>query len=144
MPRFVTRALALVVIGLALAACGDDSDSSGDSDATPEEAFCESGDQLETDVDALLDMDVTAEGTDAVEEAYSTVRDDTDALVANGQEFAADDINALEQAVDELGAALDALSGDLTAANGADVLTAVSDIGTAAESLQTTLTETCD
>jgi hypothetical protein len=143
MPRIVTRALALVVIGLAVAACGDDSSDGGDSAPTSEEAFCESGEQLETDVAALTDIDVVAEGTDAVEDAFSAIRADTDALVASGQDFAADDINALEQAVDELGSALDDLSGELTAANSADVLTAVSDIGTAATSLQTTLTETC-
>jgi hypothetical protein len=140
MRRILTRTLVLLIVVLALAACGDDSDS-GQSD---EEAFCEAGEQLETDVAALADMDVVAEGTDALGDAFSTIRDDTDALVASGQEFAADDINALEQAVDEFGTAVDDLGGDLTTDNANAVLTAVSDIGTAAASLQTTLTETCD
>ena len=139
MRRIVSRTLVLLIVGLAVAACGDDS---GD-DVSSEEAFCQSGEQLESDVASLTDMDVVAEGTDAVSDAYSTIRDDTDALVAAGQDFAADDINAVEQAVDELGSAVDDLSGDLTADNASAVATAVSDIGTAAEGLQTTLTETC-
>ena len=140
MRRIVTRTLLLLIVGLAVAACGDDS---GD-DVSSEEAFCQSGEQLETDVASLLDMDVVAEGTDAVEDAYSTIRDDADALVAAGQDIAADDVNAVEQAVDQLGSAVDDLSGELTTENASAVATAVSDLGTAAQGLQTTLTETCN
>ena len=140
MRRIVTRTLLLLIVGLAVAACGDDCDDG----ASSEEAFCQSGEQLETDISSLLDMDIVAEGTDAVSDAYSTIRDDTDALVAAGQDFAADDINAVEQAVDELGSAVDDLSGDLTSDNASAVLTAISDLGTAAEGLETTLTETCN
>jgi hypothetical protein len=140
MRRIVSRTLLLVVVALAVAACGDDS---GD-DVSSEEAFCQSGEQLETDVASLLDMDVVAEGTDAVDDAFTTIRADTDALVAAGQDFAADDINAVEQAVDELGSAVDDLSGELTTDNAGAVATAVSDLGTAVQGLQTTLTETCN
>jgi hypothetical protein len=139
MRRTFARTLVLVAAALALVACGDDSDS-GQSD---EQAFCEAGDQLETDVAALSEVDVVAEGTNAVDEALNTLRADTEALVVSGQEFAADDINELERAVDGLGVALDDLDGELTAANGAAVLDAFSVIGTAADNLQTTLTETC-
>ena len=141
MPRLVTRALVLVVLALLVAACGDDSSSSDDT--TSEEAFCASGEQFESDVAALTDMDIVADGTDAVSSAFDTIRDDTDALVATGQDVASDDINSIEAAVDQLGAALDDLSGDLTAANASEVLDAVTNISTAAQSLQTTLTETC-
>jgi len=141
MPRLVTSALVLVVLALLLAACGDDSSSSDDT--TSEEAFCASGEQFESDVAALTDMDIVADGTDAVSSAFDTIRDDTDALVATGQDVASDDINSIEAAVDQLGAALDDLSGDLTAANASEVLDAVTNISTAAQSLQTTLTETC-
>ena len=141
MPRLVTSALVLVVLALLVAACGDDSSSSDDT--TSEEAFCASGEQFESDVAALTDMDIVADGTDAVSSAFDTIRDDTDALVATGQDVASDDINDIEAAVDQLGAALDDLSGDLTAANASEVLDAVTNISTAAQSLQTTLTETC-
>jgi hypothetical protein len=141
MPRLVTRALVLVVLALLVAACGDDSSSSDDT--TPEEAFCASGEQFESDVAALTDMDIVADGTDAVSSAFDTLRDDTDALVATGQDIVSDDINDIEAAVDQLGAALDELSGDLTAANASEVLDAVTNISTAAQSLQTTLTENC-
>ena len=142
MPRFLTRALVLVVLGLAIAACGDDSSSSDDT--TPEEAFCSAGDQFETDVAALGDVDVVADGTDAVQSAFDTIRDDTDALVAAGQDVAADDINAVEASVDQLGAALSDLSGELTSENASEVVDAITNIGTAADSLQTTLTDTCN
>lgn len=139
MLRFARLTVAAAALGLLVAACGDDSDS-GQSD---EEAFCAAGEQLESDVAAAEELDVVAEGTDGLEDTLTTLRADVEQLVSTGQEFAADDINALEQSVDDLGTAIDDLGGEITAANGAAVLTAVDEIGTAADQLQTTLTETC-
>lgn len=141
MPRYLTSAVVVVALGLTVAACGDDSSSS--DDVSSEESFCSAGEQFETDVAALGDIDVVADGTDAVESAFDTIRDDADALVASGQEIASDDINAVEASVDQLGAALSNLSGELTQENAGEVVDAITNIGNAAAGLQTTLTDTC-
>ena len=58
---------AIPVIGLlSLAACGDDDESSQDR-------YCEAGEQLRTDMAALLDVDIIATGTDGLQAAVSDV-----------------------------------------------------------------------
>ena len=87
MIRTLSRPALVLVLVLAVAACGDDSSGSGDSGPTSEEAFCQAGDQLGTDVAGLTDIDLIAEGTDAVDAAFTSIRADTDALVADTVAF---------------------------------------------------------
>jgi hypothetical protein len=51
---------ALGALGLVMAACSSD-------DST--QAYCDDADSLETDVQALGDIDVASDGTDAIKEA---------------------------------------------------------------------------
>jgi hypothetical protein len=142
--RVAARTLLVLVIAFGVAACGDDSGSDDGSSLSDEEAFCQSGDQLQADVAALGDIDVVAGGTDAIEDAFSTLRADADALVASGQDLATDEINALERAVDQLGAALDTLSGEVTTENAGEVVAGVTEVATATQSVTDRLAETCN
>ena len=144
--RVAARTLLVLVLVIAFgaAACGDDSGSDGGSSLSDEEVFCQSGDQLQADVEALGDIDVVAGGTDAIDDAFSTLRADADALVASGQDLATDEINALERAVDQLGAALDTLSGEVTTENAGEVVAGVTEVATATQSVTEVLAETCN
>lgn len=139
MRSFIARTLLVSIIGLGAIACGDDAGSS----QSDEEAFCAAGEQLRADVADLGEVEVVAEGSDAVQASFDMIRADADALVASGQDLATADVNAVEQAVDALGAALGSLDGELTAENSTAVVNAVSEVGTAVQGLGSTLAETC-
>lgn len=127
-----------------LAACGDDADSSGTTTTTSaEQAYCADLDQLKSDVASITDMDVVADGTDAVTAQFDTLKDDLSALKSSAGDAASSEISTMETALDDLQSALGAVSGDLTLANASDVLTAVQSVGTAGTAVVTTLESAC-
>jgi hypothetical protein len=128
MMRHGVLAGALAIL-LALSACGDDDDSdqAANSTTTAEatttstsEALCAAIDDAERDIGALVDVDVLAEGTDAVEASLTTIRED----LAEIKELAPDTAPVEAQAFDSALASLD------------DAITAVSDGSLTAESAQ--------
>lgn len=120
-----------------LASCSDD------DDASPEEAFCSAGDDLRADVESLTDLDLVAEGTNVLEDRFNAIRDDITELKAAGADVAADEIEALEAAVDELGSAIDGLGDEITVDNVGATLDAVGAVGAAASDVFADLSSTC-
>ncbi|MCZ7525854.1 MAG: hypothetical protein M5U14_05350 [Acidimicrobiia bacterium] len=144
-PRRLLRRLAAVLLVLGVAAliggCGDDDDGDGGGD---EEAFCAAGEALRSDVRALTELDVIAEGTSGLRAAVDEVVEDLEDLMAAGREIAGEEIEELDAAVDDLGSAIDAIADEgISSGNAGDVVDAVERIGPAAEALYTTLAETC-
>lgn len=135
--KFLTVGLGAALAVSFLAGCGDDDDE------TPEEAFCNAGDSLETDVQALANMDLVAEGTDALEEQFSAIESDLTALKDAGSEVASEQIGALETAVDNLETAINGLGEEITTENASAAVTAISEIGTSAQAVYTELDATC-
>lgn len=135
--KFLTVGLGAALAVSFLAGCGDDDDE------TPEEAFCNAGDSLETDVLALQDMDIVAEGTDALEEQFSAIESDLTAMKDAGSEVASEQIGALETAVDDLETAIDGLGDEITTENASAAVTAISEIATSAQAVYTELDTTC-
>jgi len=135
--KFLTVGLGAVLAVSFLAGCGDDDDE------TPEAAFCTAGDSLETDVQALTDMDVVSEGTDALAEQFSAIESDLTAMKDSGSEVASEQISDLETAVDDLGTAIDGLGDEITAENATAALDAVSRIATSAQAVYTELDTAC-
>ena len=137
-------ALMLVLPIASLAACGDDSDSSGTTTtSSAEQAYCADGDQLKSDVASITDMDIVADGTDAVTAQIDTLKDDLSALKSSAGDVASSEITTFETALDDLQSALSTVSGDLTLANASDVLSAVQSVGTAGTAVVTTLESAC-
>lgn len=130
-------ALAALVAVVGVAGCGDDDDGG------PEEAYCAAADALRADVSALTDLDVVAEGTNALEDRFDAIRSDLDDLRESGREVAADEIDALDAAVDDLQSAIDALGGELSVDNASVVLDAIGDVGPAAQAVYSRLSEAC-
>ena len=105
-----------------LAACGDDSDSAGTTTTTSaQQAYCADADQLKSDVASIKDMDVVADGTDAVTAQMDTLKDDLSALKSSAGDAASSEISTFETSLDDLQSSLSAVSGDLTLANASDV-----------------------
>lgn len=127
-----------------LAACGDDSESAGTTTTTSaEQAYCADLDQLKRDVASITDMDVVADGTDAVTAQFDALKDDLSALKSSAGDAASSEITTMETALDDLQSALSAVAGDLTLANASDVVSAVQSVATAGTAVVTTLESAC-
>lgn len=140
--RFTTshRVLATSVaacLSLGVAACGSD-------EPTAEEKFCEAGDSLQTDINALATLDIISEGADGLEERFSTIKADLDKLRDSGSDVASDEISALQTAVDDFGAAIDALGDDISVEGARTAGTALTGITAAANGVFDKLSSTCD
>ena len=128
----------LLLVGAAVA-CSDDGD-----DVSPEEAYCNAGESLQASVEALLDLDVIAEGMNGVETAIESVQADFTEFTDAAEELTEDDAQALRGAFADLQAAFDSIGDDgLSVDNGSAVIDAVSAMAAPAEALFATLTETC-
>lgn len=137
-PRRSHLVLAAGITGaLVLAGCGD-------SDESAEDRYCNAGDEVEASIEALTQVDVVGGGLNAVEAAFEDVSSSLEELDEAGREFAADEIDAVQGAVDELTSALDGLGDEgITEASATAVVSAIDGVGQAAGALQTTLNDTC-
>jgi hypothetical protein len=133
MTRHPALAAALATL-LALSACGDDDD--GDQAANPtttaeatttstSDALCAAIDDAEQDIRALGDIDVLAEGTDAVEASLTTIREDLAEIRELAPDTAPDEAEAFDNALASLDDAITALGDEpLTAESAQDLVTA--------------------
>jgi hypothetical protein len=131
----VAVAAALTAALGGLAACSDDDEPSA------QEQYCDAGESLQSSVNALVDLDVVAEGTNGVEAAVGQVADDVDELRSSASDAAAEEVDALETAVDDLGDSLSDLSGELTQENATAVVDAISAVSNAAGAVYDTLSD---
>jgi hypothetical protein len=130
MMRHPVLAGALATV-LALSACGDDNDDqAGNSTAeatttSTAEALCAAIDDVEQDVGALADIDVLADGTDAVEARLTTIREDLADIKELAPDAAPEEAEAFDSALESLDDAITALGdGSLTAESAQDVVAA--------------------
>jgi hypothetical protein len=124
-------------------ACGDDDDADRTGDEAA--AVCDAKDELDSSVNALGDLDVSAEGTDAVDAAVDDVRNDIEAVGDAAQGEVDDEVEDVETEFDELEAAF-ATFGDQesTGAAVAGVSNAIADLARAVGALFAALPQDCD
>ncbi len=137
-PFTAPRGLLGVALGLTicLAACGDD-------DTSPEDAFCDAADSLEANISALGDIDVAAEGTNAVDDAFAEIESDVTELRDTGADVAEAELSALEDALSSLESTTEQISDSPSPDQIVEVVSDVNDTLTAAAAVVTTLQETC-
>jgi hypothetical protein len=100
-PRTTTaRGVAFAVLVLGLAACSGDDDT---SDTAAEEQVCDDWAQVRSSVAALGDVDVAADGTDALRSAWDGLSDAVDELGDTAGDQLGDEVDALRIAVGDLG-----------------------------------------
>lgn len=129
--------VALLVPLLLLVACGDDDESST--------AVCDARADLESSLGALGEIDVSAEGTDAVEAAVDDVGDDVEAVADAAQDEVDDEVDDVRAAFDELEAAVTSFGERETpSAAVASVSRAVTDLAVATGALAEALAQECD
>lgn len=127
-------AVAMLAGVLVVAGCGSDGESAQDQ-------YCAAGESLETSLDELADLDLVAEGTDGLTAAVDQVRSDLADLRDSASDAAADEVGALEQAVDDLNDAISALGGELTSDNASSVGAAIENVAAATQSVLDTLSD---
>ena len=127
----------VAVLSLAtLSACGSDSESS-------EDAFCDAGDSLRADVEGIADIDVVSGGTDAVTDQIDAIQSDVAQLSESGLDVAADEISALETAVDDVSSELQGLGDDISVENAQAVSSSIGSVVTAAGAVYERLDTVC-
>ena len=119
-------------------------DSSGTtSTTTAEQAYCADGDQLESDLSALADLELPDDGTDAVQAQIDTLKTDLSALKSSAADVASTEITTFETSLDDLEAAANEVTGELTASSAANVVVAIEDAVAAGGDVVSTLQTTC-
>jgi hypothetical protein len=147
------RALAgVLAILLALSACGDDDGDQAASSTTtaesattsPDDALCRTIDEVEQDIRALGDIDVLAEGTDAVEARLTSIREDLTEIKELAPDTAPDEAEAFDNALASLDDAIAAVgNGSLTAQSMQDVVAAGASTVDAGQAYLGTLDDAC-
>lgn len=134
-PRRMALAAALLATLALLAACGSDDEESA------QDQYCAAGDDLESSVTALTQLDLIAEGTNGLEAALGAVEDDLSTLAETASETASGEVSALEESAQDLESALEGLAGDITGDNVSALATAVESLATSAQAVYDTLTD---
>ena len=132
---------------LALSACGDDDDGDQAANTTttsPGEALCDAIDDAEQDIGALGDIDVVAEGTNAVDASLTTIRDDLAEIRDLAPDTAPDEADAFDTALTSLSDEITALGdGSLTAESAQDLIGAASSTVEAGQAYLGALEDEC-
>jgi hypothetical protein len=99
--------------------------------AAPSGDVCADREALRTSVDALTNLDVVAEGTNGLTAAVNDVKDDLAAVRSSAGADLQPQVQAVQDAVDELETAV----ADLDSGGAAAAVTAVADLATSARTL---------
>jgi hypothetical protein len=151
MIRHCALAGALAIL-LPLSACGDDDGDQAASSTTtaestttsPRDALCGAIDEIEQDIRALGDIDVLAEGTDAVEARLTSIREDLTEIEDLAPDTAPDEAEAFDSALASLDDAIAAIGdGSLTAQSVHDVVAAGASTVEAGQAYVGTLGDAC-
>ena len=127
--RVVRWVVAGVAIAVLVASCGsEDGSSSTAATSVPAGDVCEDREALRSSVDDLEGIDLRAEGAEGVTDAVTAVKDDLAALRDSAGDELRPEVQAVQDAVDELETAV----GNLGSGGAADAVTAASDLVSAA------------
>jgi hypothetical protein len=141
---------ASLILGLSVCSGDDPPDEASDSDtsAAAEEQVCADWAQVQANVTALTDIEVVADGTDALHAATDDVSGAVQELGDSAGDQVGEEVDALGTAVDDLGDELQAVT-DGTSTGGAGsgmvaVGQAIQGVATAANALGTELQPGCE
>jgi hypothetical protein len=105
--RRCAAAVVTVVVGVGLASCSSGSNSETAAATSSGPAVCASADDLRTSLSALQDVQVVQDGTDALDEAWTTVRSDWSQLADDARNQYAEQVDGVQADADTVQAAVD-------------------------------------
>jgi hypothetical protein len=142
--RMWATGLVAVVVGLGLTSCSSDSDTESSAAATSSAAdVCASADAFRTSLAELGNVQVVQEGTDAVQQAWTTVQDDWAQLSENAGDQYAEQVDRVESDAGAVQSAIDTTQEESSAATLAAVAGAVGVFLQDAGALVEEVTSTC-
>jgi len=137
--------LACLATTVLVTSCSSDSEPSASDDSaavtttetvtTTTQDLCADRDALQASIDSLTEVDVRAEGSNGVEAALATVQEDLTAVGESADAELQPEVDALQDAIDELGPAVESIDDGGAAA----AATAIADVATSAEALISSL-----
>ena len=133
----------MLVLSVALPACGDDEPSDTTTTTSAEQAFCADADQLESDLSSLTALELPGDGTDAVTAQIDAIKSDLSTLKSSAGDLASTEISAFETSLDDLESEVASISGDLTVSNAAALVTAIEAVGSTGSAVVSTLDDAC-
>jgi hypothetical protein len=104
----------IMVVGVWLSACSSDAQPSAAGTSAASD-ICGSAEDLRGSLSALGDVQVTQEGTSALENAWTTVQDDWAQLADDARERYAGQVGSVQTAADAVQAAMDTALADPSA-----------------------------
>jgi predicted nucleic acid-binding Zn-ribbon protein len=137
---------ALIAVLAVFAACNDDDDddTTGGDDTSSTPSVCDQKDAVESAVTDLADIDVLAEGTDALNENVANVKTELADLKSIVSDDVQPEVEAMETAVSDAEDILADIGDDATLNEKIDdVQTALTGIVTASDNLATALDSEC-
>lgn len=151
------RAYVLAIIGLLVtvlvAACSSDNDSSSSSGSTGSKSgsatasssadVCEDYANLESSLNNLTNLKLTAVGTDGLTAAVNDIKSDLTALKSSSKDQYSSQIDALNTAISNIQSTLSSLNGGSITSQLGTLATQVAAVGAAAVSLRNAVKGTC-
>jgi hypothetical protein len=128
----VSAVLALVLAGL-LAGCGSSSKPS----------YCASVTNLENSIKAVPSTNVVANGTTALESAFTKIKNDANALISSAKTDFPTETSALKSSIDSLSSTVEGLKGSPSAATLAALAGQASAVVTAADNFTSATKSKC-
>jgi negative regulator of sigma E activity len=138
-----SRGGSALVIGVALSVTALTGCGSDDDGVSSEEAFCAAGDSLRSNVGDLVNLDIIAGGTDALNETVDAIEADLVVLQESGSDVASDEIAALQSSFEELDSTVDAMVDGISVENATGIVAAVTNVGSTAAAVYEVLSTTC-
>ena len=136
MKRLPTAAFSAVLLSGLLAGCGSGPGPyAAQGTAAPDAELCSSVDDLQASVQALQDVDVVQDGTDAVSEAMGGVRDDLEQVARDAQDRYRESVEQVQASADAVRDAVRDAGSDPTTTTLSAVRTALRSFGTDVRSL---------
>jgi uncharacterized lipoprotein YmbA len=138
---------ACVLSAACLAGCSSSTTTyngvSSSMSAGSKSVVCQSADDLKASIAGLRDVNIRVNGTSAVSEQFTKVKQDFNALKADAQGQYSAQVNALSSALDKLSASLDAAKASLNAGTLSALASAAGAVVTAGTNLVTAVSHTC-
>ena len=139
--RRCRRLVPCLVMGLALASCSSDDDPSAATTTAPADDACADAEDLRSSVQGLRDVDVSAEGTNGLEDAVSAVQSDLTALGESASAELQPEVDAVRGSLQELETAVTNFGSE----GASQVLDAVAAVASSSSELLTALDDgACD
>jgi len=143
MSRVLRIAAQVILVGALTVACSSSGQSSSAGSSSSASALCGSVDSLQRSINALQDVQVGKDGTDALKSALGTVRSDVQDVVADAKAQYSSQADAVRADAAAVQTAVDGAKRDPSSASITAIRTAVATLADDARTLAHDVSSSC-